>query len=155
MTERLHFHFSLSCIGEGNGNPVHCSCLENPRDGGAWWAAVSGVTQSWTWLKRLSSSSSNVSRQSYNSKKCLQYSKESVHISCRSDRKPLLSHQIRSDQSLSRVPLFVTPWTAARQACLSLTNSRSLLKLMSIELVIQNSNLCFFNRELKGLTNDI
>ena len=46
--ERLHFHFSLSCIGEGNGNPLQCSCLENPRDGGAWWAAVYGVAQSWT-----------------------------------------------------------------------------------------------------------
>ena len=57
-TERLHFHFSLSCIGEGNGNPLQCSCLENPRDGGAWWAAVYGVTQSWTRLKWLSSSSS-------------------------------------------------------------------------------------------------
>jgi len=45
-TQRLHFHFSLSCIGEGNGNPLQCSCLENPRDGGAWWAAVYGVTQS-------------------------------------------------------------------------------------------------------------
>ena len=56
MTKRLHFHFSLSCIGEGNGNPLQCSCLENPRDGGAWWAAVSGVTQSRTRLKRLSSS---------------------------------------------------------------------------------------------------
>ena len=55
MTERLHFHFSLSCLGEGNGNPLQCSCLENPRDGGAWWAAVYGVTQSWTWLKWLSS----------------------------------------------------------------------------------------------------
>ena len=51
------FHFSLSCIGEGNGNPLQCSCLENPRDEGAWWAAVYGVTQSWTWLKWLSSSS--------------------------------------------------------------------------------------------------
>jgi len=58
-TERLHFHFSLSCIGEGNGNPLQCSCLENPRDGGAWWAAVSGVAQSRTRLKRLSSSSSS------------------------------------------------------------------------------------------------
>ena len=57
-TEQLHFHFSLSCIGEGNGNPLQCSCLENPRDRGAWWAAVYGVTQSWTRLKRLSSSSS-------------------------------------------------------------------------------------------------
>ena len=52
-TERLHFHFSLSGIGEGNGNPLQCSCLENPRDGGAWWAAVYGVTQSRTQLKRL------------------------------------------------------------------------------------------------------
>ena len=57
-TERLHFHFSLSCIGEGNGNPLQCSCLENPRDGGAWWAAVCGVAQSRTQLKQLSSSSS-------------------------------------------------------------------------------------------------
>ena len=54
-TERLHFHFSLSCIGEGNDNPLQCSCLENPRDGGAWWAAVYGVAQSRTRLKRLSS----------------------------------------------------------------------------------------------------
>ena len=60
-TERLHFHFPLSCIGEGNGNPLQCSCLENPRDGGAWWAAVYGVTQSRTRLKRLSSSSSSSS----------------------------------------------------------------------------------------------
>jgi len=59
VTERLPFHFSLSCIGEGNGNPLQCSCLENPRDGGAWWAAVYGVTQSRTRLKRLSSSSSS------------------------------------------------------------------------------------------------
>ena len=57
MTEWLYFHLSLSCIGEGNGNPLQCSCLENPRDGGAWWAAVYGVTQSQTLLKQLSSSS--------------------------------------------------------------------------------------------------
>ena len=55
-TERLHFHFSLSCIGEGNGNPLQFSCLENPRDRGAWWAAVYGVAQSRTRLTRLSSS---------------------------------------------------------------------------------------------------
>ena len=58
-TERLHFHFSLSCIGEGNGNPLQCSCLENPRDGGAWWAAVYGVAESRTRLRWLSRSSSN------------------------------------------------------------------------------------------------
>ena len=53
-TERLHFHFSLSCIGEGSGNPLQCPCLENPRDGGVWWAAVCGVAQSRTRLKWLS-----------------------------------------------------------------------------------------------------
>ena len=54
----FHFHFSLSCIGEGNGNPLQCSCLENPRGGGAWWAAIYSVAQSRTRLKWLSSSSS-------------------------------------------------------------------------------------------------
>ena len=58
-TERLPFHFSLSCIGEGDGNPLQCSCLENPRDGGAWWAAVYGVAQSQTRLKRLGGGSSD------------------------------------------------------------------------------------------------
>ena len=63
ITRRLDFHFSLSCIGEGNGNPLQCSCLENPRDGGAWWAAIYGVAQSQTRLKRLSSSSSNTEKE--------------------------------------------------------------------------------------------
>ena len=62
-TDRLHFHFSLSCTGEGNGNPLQCSCLENPRDERAWWAAIYGVAQSWTRLKRLSSSSKNRSQE--------------------------------------------------------------------------------------------
>ena len=66
-TERLPFHFSLSCIGEGNGNPLQCSHLENPRDGGAWWATVYGVSQSRTQLKRLSSSSSIANEQCCNS----------------------------------------------------------------------------------------
>ena len=61
-TEQLHFHFSLSCIGEGNGNPLQCSCLENPRDRGAGWAALYGVAQSWTRLKRLSSSSTSLGK---------------------------------------------------------------------------------------------
>ena len=65
MTEQLPFHFSLSCIGEGNGNLLQCSCLENPRDGGAWWAAVHWVVQSRTRLKRLSSSSSSSSSSVY------------------------------------------------------------------------------------------
>ena len=58
--EQLHFHFSLPCTGEGNGNPLQCSCLENPRDGVAWWAAVYGVTQSRTQLKRFSSSLTSI-----------------------------------------------------------------------------------------------
>ena len=65
--------FSLSCIGEWNGNLLQCSCLENPRDGGAWWAAIYGVAQSWTWLKQLSSSSSSsrmASIQKSTSNKC-------------------------------------------------------------------------------------
>ena len=57
-TERLRFHFSLSCLGKGNGNPLQCSCLENLRDSGARWAAICGVAQSQTRLKWLSSSSS-------------------------------------------------------------------------------------------------
>ena len=61
-TEQLHFHFSVSCIGGGNGNPLQYSCLENPRDGGAWWAAVYGVAKSWTRLKGLSSSSKDAMR---------------------------------------------------------------------------------------------
>ena len=64
-TERLYFHFSLSCIGEGNGNPLQCSCLENPRDGGACWAAVYGVAQSRTRLKRFSSSCSSSSSSTW------------------------------------------------------------------------------------------
>ena len=61
-TERLPFHFSLSCIGEGNGNPLQCSCLENPRDGGIWWPSVSGVAQSQTRQKRLSSGRTLITR---------------------------------------------------------------------------------------------
>ena len=60
----LRFHFSLACIGEGNGNPLQCSCLEDPGDGGAWWAAIYGVAQSRTRLKRLSSSSGSDSKES-------------------------------------------------------------------------------------------
>ena len=77
-TERLHFHFSLSCIGEGNGKPLPCSCLENSRDGEAWWAAVYGVAQSQTQLKRLSSSSS--SRYSCHSKEYQLLEGISMHI---------------------------------------------------------------------------
>ena len=73
MTERLHFDFSLSCIGGGNGNLLQCSCLENPMDRGAWWAAVYGVAKSRTGLKRLSSSSSSSSNSSHEVAKVLDF----------------------------------------------------------------------------------
>ena len=71
MTEWLHFHFSLSCIGEGNGNPLQCSCLEDPRDGGAWCVAIYGVTQCRIWLKWLSSNSSRLVITFLTRSKCL------------------------------------------------------------------------------------
>ena len=68
--EQLHFHFSLSCIGEWDGNPLQCSCLENPRDGGAWWAAIYGIAQSRTRLKQLSSTSSSKDNSGLPSRWC-------------------------------------------------------------------------------------
>ena len=116
MTERLHFYFSLSCIGEGNGSPLQYSCLENPRDRGAWWATVYGVAQSWTWLKRLSSSSRNTLRDK-----------------CVGDKVLLLfSHSVLSDCA--------TPWTETCQSSLPFI-SWSLLKLMSIESVMSSNIL--------------
>ena len=73
-TQRLHFHFSLSCVGEGNGNPLQCSCLENPRDRGAWWTAIYGVAQSQTRLKQLSSSSDFIIILLFNPHNSLEYS---------------------------------------------------------------------------------
>ena len=70
-TERFHFHFSLSCTGKGNGNPLQHSCLENPRDGGAWWAAVSGVAQSGTRLKQRSSRDLSIVCGNSRSSKCV------------------------------------------------------------------------------------
>ena len=94
----------------GNSSPLQYSCLENPRDGGAWWLAVSGVAQSRTRLKRLSNLAAS-------------------------------SVQFSSVQLLSRVRLFATPWIAACQASLSITNSQSSLRLMSIESVMPSSHL--------------
>ena len=122
-TERLHFHFSLSCIGEGNGNPLQCSCLENPRDGGAWWAAIYGVAQSRTRLKRLSSSSSSFSK-SFSFVSGFRFS---MHFHVNSSLliwwcfMGLLSVKVKS---LSRVRLLATPWTVACQAPLSMGFSR-------------------------------
>ena len=126
MTEWLHFHFSLSCFGEGNGNPLQCSCLENPRDRGAWWAAVYGVAQSQTRLKWLSSSSSIIAKNNWN----------------------IFS---KSVQSLSCVRLFATPWTTASQASLSITSSRSPPKPMSIESVMSSNHLILYRPLLLAL----
>ena len=107
-TEWLHFHFPLSCIGEGNGNPLQFSCLENPRDGEAWWAAISAVTQSRTRLKRLSSIGLCIrSVSAYLSTSCFSLGGWVCMLSC-----------------LSWVQLFVTPWTVVRQALLSMGFSR-------------------------------
>ena len=148
MTERRHFHFSFSCRGEGNGNPLWCSCLENPRDGGAWWAAVYGVSQSRTRLKWLSSSSSilyflylsefitflnNAGLNNYalihglgEAVKCGQYT---YFIRMWEKLWLLLSCSVVFDSTI--------PWTTECQAPLSSTITWSLLKFMSIELVIE------------------
>ena len=99
MTEQLHFQFSLSCIEEGNGTPLQYSCLENPRDRGAWWAALYGVAQSWTWLRQLSSSSNSSSMEAIYLGVCV------------------LGH-------FSHVQLSATPWTMASQAPLFMGLSR-------------------------------
>ena len=101
-------HFSLSCIGEGNGNPLQCSCLENPRDGGAWWAAVYGVAQSWTWLKRLSSNlAATVKRRTFPP------SQKILHLPFVITSISFLSLSLLSEkwncQLLSNVWLFATP----------------------------------------------
>ena len=215
MTEWLHFHFSLSCIGEGNGNPLQCSWLENPRSGGAWWLPSMGL-HSQTWLKRLNNSInishiflasqyllntiSNLRKQpsfagyfytsvwipAYVCAVCAQllsrvqlpwtiaqqaplsmeFSRQewsglpvpspgdlpNPGIKPKSPASPALAGgfstteppgklPISSVQSLSCVRLFATPWIAARQASLSITYSRSPLKLMSIESVMPSSHL--------------
>ena len=147
---------------EGNGNPLQYSCLENPRDGGAWWAAVYGVAQSWTRLKRLSSSSSSSSLQSimglegesllptYSPKSRLLPALASIPGLGRSPGEgkgdPLQysglenSWSVFSSVTQSCLTL-ETLWTAVRQASLSITNSRSLFKLMSIESVMPSKHL--------------
>ena len=82
MTVRLPFHFSLSCIGEGNSKPLQCSCLENPKDGGAWWASDYGVAQSQTQLKRLSSSSSSSSSSSRTARRSNQSIPKKISPGC-------------------------------------------------------------------------
>ena len=120
MTEQLPFHFKLSCIGEGNGNPLQCSCLENPRDGGAWRAAVYGVAQSRTRLKRLTSSSSKKKRQRNQKSNC-QYLLDHQK-SKRVPEKHLLLLLLPSRPS--GVQLCATPQMTAHQAPPSLGFSR-------------------------------
>ena len=107
-TERLHFHFSLSRIGEGNGNPLQCSCLENPRDWGAWWAVVYGVALSRTRLKRLSSSSSNIGTGIKNYFKWFLYPPNPLAFLWRSSRNPSSNvfKSINKKQTPSQFPSF-------------------------------------------------
>ena len=152
MPERLHFHFSLSCIGEGNGNPLQCSSLENPKDGGAWWAAVYGVAQSQTLLKWLSNSSINILHWVF-TRNVFLLSNDFFHSVWVHS---LLSFTAWDTQEMfwmfffffksllffcqCCVRLFVTLWTAAHQASLSFTISWILLKLMSTELVMPSNH---------------
>ena len=124
-TEWLHFHFSLSCIGEGNGNPLQCFFLENPRDGGAWWAAGYGVARSRTRLKRLSSSSSTLKGEFWTWQ-----SNYSFELEVQKQNNKMLHVYLHTCvyvwrvKSLSRVRLFVTSWTVTYQAPLSMGFSR-------------------------------
>ena len=174
-------------VGEGNDNPLQCSCLENTRDGGAWWAAVYGITQSRTRLKWLSSSSSSdtcavffqvsmadkialvnikgnaqqrlvlIVQISFETSSTLQKPHLQIYLSkcfvfsfvafCSFIISILVSTAIYFNQfssvtqSLSPVLPFAIPWMAAHQVSLSITNSQSLLKLMSIESVMPSNHL--------------
>ena len=143
-TERLQFHFSLSCIGEENGNPLQCSCLENPRVGGAWWAAIYGVAQSQRRLKRLSSSSSvkwNEGGASYVRNVVIPRASEWWDLSRERDNLSnfKISDQIRS--VAQSCPTLCNPMNAARPASLSITNFQSSPRLTSIESVMPSSHL--------------
>ena len=147
MIEKLHFHFSLSCIGEGNGNPLQYSCLENPREWGAWWAAVYRFAHCRTWLKWLSSSSSNQMKVTTQQGLSgywvtfLQRMSSNVHLCGGKKNVFILWIYFKSFQPFSRVWLFATLWTAAHLVSLSITKSRSLFKLMSIVSVMPSNNL--------------
>ena len=148
-TERFHFHFSLSCIGEGHGNPLQCSCLENPRDGGAWRAAIYGIAQSQTRLKRLSSSSSKTHIRYillFSSVQLLSQWTPGVGdgqggLACCDSwgrkESDMTEQLIWSDL----IRLSAIPCTAAHQASLSITSSRSVLKLMYIESAMPSNHL--------------
>ena len=145
--KRVSMH---ACIGEGNGNPLQWSCLENPQDGGARWAAIYGVARSRTrlrWQQRQQQHGfilcfflSSLARSILLGQFYFMWFFLTV-LSSKSDKLYCILVVFQkpcnqSLQSLSRVGLFGTPWTTAHQACLSITNSQSLLKLMSIESVM-------------------
>ena len=120
-------------LGGGHGNPLQYSCLENPMDRGAQWATVHGVAKNWTGLKWPSTARNSTV-----------LSTNIISVSRSNSGSPIAFSYVsflQSGQSLSHVWLFATPWTAAHQASLSITNSRSLLKLMSIEAVMPSSHL--------------
>ena len=128
ITDSMDMRFSKR-IGEGNGNPLQCSCLENPRDGEAWWTAVYGVPQSRTWLKWLSSSSSSYYQGSFGN-----FAETLAPF-------PGLWNIVVFVQLLSRVWLFATPWTATHQDSLSFTVCWNLPRLMSVESVMPPNHL--------------
>ena len=126
MTERLPFHFSLSCIGEGNGNPLQCSFLENPKDGGAWWLPYVGshrVGHNWS---DLAAAAVINERKVKDSNQILAYSFQT---------------KVQFSSVLTCVWFFANPWTTACQASLYITNSWSLPRLMSIESVMPSNHL--------------
>ena len=166
MTERLHFHFSLSCTGEGNGNPLQYSCLKNPRDGGAWWAAIYGVAQSQTRLKRLSSSSS--------SKEDMWFTKDTWRVGCccvqfpqsfpASGSFPMSwlfasgGQSIAASVSTSVLPINIQGWFPLRLTGLIFFLSKGLSRVSSSTIGAkpeQNSGLqgsLYYNNLLPGMT---
>ena len=141
MTERLHFHFSLACIGEGNGNPLQGSCLENPRDGGAWWAAVYGVAQSRTRLKRLSSSSS------------IPETNTTFLISCTPIKKTkyLLSHPCHRHCELDKAYTVTSVWWMKRPELLAVRMRRVYRDRESTLISSGNTDFCSGERMRPGL----
>ena len=170
-TERLHFHFSLSCFGEGNGSPLQCSCLENPRDRGAWWAAIYGVAQSRPRLKRLSSSSSSRTENlgtldmdtiSFQVKLWTFFNfiyevnlailTQNFKMLCKNGGKFWLEQSRGLNYSyccwsLSPIRLFATPGTVAHQAPLSTGFPRQEYCHMPLQgiFLTQGSNLCLLH----------
>ena len=133
-TDQLHFHFSLSCTGEGNGNPLQYSCLENPRDGEA--ADYSPLVSSCPW--NIPGKTTGVGCRLLLQGIFLTQG-DHTHVTC------VFCTNSQLVQSLNHVWLFATPWTAACQASLSITNSWSLLKLMSIKSVMPSYHLILRN----------